>query len=103
VGVVSEDAKLGNGINWRLQNEATIDAVEIVGAVDEEIVGLGALAVDGVGLTGAERAAGFGEAGGEGNDAGLEQAKLREVAAIERKIEEFAFGDDSAETRGGGI
>ena len=72
-------------------------------AVDEIDVLLGTHAVDGVGLALAQRAAGGGDAGGERRDAGLQQPELREVAAVERQIDELASGDDAAERVGGRV
>ena len=73
VGVMGEDAEFGNRIDGRLENETAVDAVEVVGAVDKEIVGLGTLAVHGISLARTQRAAGFGEARSERNDARLEE------------------------------
>jgi len=97
VGVVGEDAKFGHRVHRWFQNEAAVDSIEVVGAVDQEIVGLGALAVDGVSLAGAQRAAGFGQAGCQWNHARLKKAELREIAAVQRQVENFTFGDDGAE------
>src|SRR5581483_3227540 len=37
-GVVSQDSELSNGITWRLQNKPAVYAVEVVRAVDQEII-----------------------------------------------------------------
>ena len=50
----------------------------------------GALPVDGEGLSGARDAAGLGETRGHGRHAGLQQAELRQIAAVQGKIRRLA-------------
>jgi hypothetical protein len=66
VGVVRQNAEFDNGIDGRLEHEAGVDGVHIVGAIDQEVIGFGALPVDRVGLTIAEGAARFLEARSQG-------------------------------------
>src|SRR5262245_63251267 len=56
VGGVGEDAEFGDGVDGRLHDEAAVDVVKVVSAVDEEVVGFGTLTVNGVGLAVTERA-----------------------------------------------
>src|ERR1700692_3464071 len=44
VGVVGENSELGDGVHGRLENEAAIHTIEVVRAIDQEIVGFGPLA-----------------------------------------------------------
>ena len=82
-----------------LQREAAVHAVHVLRAVDEIDVLLGPHAVHGIGLTLAQRPAGRRDAGGQRRDAGLQQAELREVAAVQRQIDELAAGDDACRAR----
>ena len=47
-GVVRKNSELSDGIHGRLENKASIHAVEVVGSVDEKIIGLGPLAIHSV-------------------------------------------------------
>jgi len=76
IRVERENAKFGNRIDGWLQNESSIYAIEVIRAVDEEVVRLRALAVHGVSLSAAQRAAGFGNAGRKGNHAWLQKPEL---------------------------
>lgn len=80
-------------VDWRLGDEPGINGIEIVRAVDQEIVRFGALAVHSVALALSNGAAGLHETGRERCDAGLQESKLRKIAAVERKIEQLAFAD----------
>ena len=51
IGIVSKNSELSDGIHRRFENESSIHAVEIVRSVNQKIVGLGALAIHGVGLS----------------------------------------------------
>src|SRR5260221_7553729 len=51
VGSVGENAEFGDGVHGRFHDESAIDVIEIVGAIDQKIVGFGTLTVDRVGLT----------------------------------------------------
>ena len=50
-GIVRKNSELGDGIHGRLENKASIHSVEVIGSVDEKIVGLGPLAIHRVCLT----------------------------------------------------
>ena len=89
VRVMRQNSEFSDGVHWRLQDEAGIDAVEVVGAVDQEIVRLRTLAIDGIALAVAQGATGFQKARRQGHNTGLQNAELREVAAVEGKIENF--------------
>ena len=80
-----EDAELGDRLDRELQRVAAVHPVDVLRAVDQVHVLLGPHAVDGVGLALPQAAAGGGDAGGQRRDAGLQQAELREVAAVERQ------------------
>ena len=80
---VRQDTELLDGIDGGLQHQTAVNDVKIIGAVDEEIVGFGALAVDGVCLAFAGETTRFEQAWGEGYDAGLQDAELRELAAVQ--------------------
>jgi hypothetical protein len=65
-----------------------------------KVVGFGTLAVYGVGLAVAQRATSLGKASGKGNHAGLQNAKLREMAAVQREVLDGALVNSLAK-RGG--
>ncbi len=92
-----EDAELGDRVDRQLERVAAVHAVDVLRAVDQVDVLLGPHAVDRVGLALPQAAARGGHAGRERRDAGLQQPELREVAAVERQIDELAAGDDAAE------
>src|ERR1700684_1202034 len=96
VRAVRDDAELADGVDRRLEDESTIDAVDVVRAVDEKVVGFGSLAIDRISLSIAERSARFGYPRRQGNDPRLQQAKLREVASVQRQILQFALLYDLA-------
>src|SRR5262249_50845850 len=98
-----QDAKFLDGVHGSFQGVAAVDAIDVADAVEQVVVGFGALSVDGVGLTGAQRAAGLGKSRRDGRDAGLEEAELREIAAVEREIDEITAGDDIADDGGSTI
>ena len=98
-----EDAELGDRFDRQLQRITAIHAVLVLRAVDQVHVLLGPHAVDGVRLALTQAAARGGDAGGERRDAGLQQPELREVAAVERQIDELAPGDDAAERVAGRV
>jgi len=100
---VGKNSELSDRVDRRFQDEATIDAVEIVGAIDQKIIRFGALAVDGISLTFTQGTAGGGKSGCDGHNAGLKNAELSEVAAIERQVKNFAFLHGFAETGGGAL
>lgn len=58
-GVVGENLELGDCIHGRLENESAIHAVEIIRAVDQEVIGLGPLAIHRVCLARAQRSSRF--------------------------------------------
>ena len=98
-----EDAELGDRLDRQLERIAAVHAVLVLRAVDEVHVLLGPHAVDGVRLSLAQAAAGGRDPGGQRRDAGLQQSELREVAAVERQIDQLAAGDDAAERVAGGV
>src|SRR5580692_5715149 len=76
IRAVRDDAELADGVDRRLEDESTIDAIDVVRAVDEKVVGFGSLAIDRIGLSIAERSTRFGYPRRQGNDPRLQQAKL---------------------------
>lgn len=51
VGVVSKNAEFRDGIHWRFENESSIHSVEVVRAIDQEIVRLRTLPVNPIRLS----------------------------------------------------
>ena len=88
---MGQNPELGDGVDRRLKNESSVHGVDIVGAVDQEIVRFRPLAVDCVSLALARGAAGLEQSGSQGHDAGLKQSQLREVAAIQRQVKNLAL------------
>src|SRR5262249_53372017 len=82
VGVVRQNLEFGNCIKRRLKDEAPIHTVEVVGAVDQEIIGFRSLTVHGVCLTIAEGSTGFAKSWSQGRDSGLQQTQLRKIAPV---------------------
>src|ERR1700760_2702612 len=99
VGGVGEDAELRDCIDGRFQHKATVNGIEVVRAIDQKIVGFGALAVDCVGLALAQRTSRLFEAGSDRDNARLQKAELRKVAPIQGKIENLALCNCLAEVR----
>ena len=98
-----EDPELGDRLDRQLERVAAVHAVHVLRAVDQIHVLLGPHAVHRVGLALPQAAAGRGDAGRQRRDAGLQQPELREVAAVERQIDQLAAGDDAAERVGGRV
>src|SRR5215471_12165264 len=73
VGIVGQNLEFGNCVKGRFEDEASIHSVEVVGAVDHEIIGLRSLTVHGVRLAIAKGSAGFAKSRGQRRDSGLEQ------------------------------
>ena len=88
---VGQNAEFRNGVGRRLQNEAGIYGVVVLGAVHQELVGFRPHAVHGIGLAAAHRAAGQLQSLGQRRSAGQQKAKLGEVAAVEREIDSLAI------------
>src|SRR3954471_2235515 len=84
IRVVGQDLELDDGINRRLENEASVHPVEVIRTIDQETVGLRPLTVDRIGLAGAQRASGLRETRREWYNSRLQQAQLREVSSIQR-------------------
>jgi len=103
VGIVRQNLKFGDGVDRRLENEASIHAIKVVRTVDQEVIRLRPLTIDRVGLAVAQGSAGFGKAGREGYHARLQQTELRKIAAVQWKFENVAFADRFAETSDGGL
>ncbi len=98
-----QDAELGDRLDRQLQRVAAVHAILILRTVHQIHVLLGAHAVDRVGLSLTQAASRRDHAGGERRDAGLQQAELREVAAVERQIHQLPAGDDASERVAGGV
>jgi len=97
VGVVGKNSELGDGVHGRLENETSIDTVEIVGSIDKKVVRLGPLPVRRIGLAGAQGASSFLQAGSQGDDSGLKQAELSKIASVEGQVKNFLLGDRLAQ------
>src|SRR5262249_22274698 len=82
IRVVSENSEFSDRIDRRFKHKSAVHAIEVVGAVDQKIIGLRSLPVDGVGLAIAERTTSFGQAGGKRNYSGLQQPELAEISAV---------------------
>ena len=97
-GVMSEDSEFGDRVDRWLKDESAVNAIEVVRAVNEEIVGFGTLSIDRVRLTFTERRPSLFQSGCERHDTRLQRAQLAEVPAIEGKIQNLTFKDDFAES-----
>ena len=95
-----QDPELGDRIDGNLHGEPAVHAVHVLRAVHQIDVLLRTHAVDGVGLTLAQRPSGRRDAASQRRDAGLQQAELREVSAVQRQVDELASGDDTSQRIG---
>ena len=106
---VREDLEFLDRVRRRAQHEAGVERVVVGRAVEQEVVRLVALAVD------VEAAGDVAEAAGRGvavlpaepdrrrDDTRNQRAELREVAAVERQVDDLLLIDDDAERRVGGF
>jgi hypothetical protein len=94
VALVVLDPELRDRVHRQLERVAAVHAVDVLRAVHEVDVRLGPHAVDGIRLPFAQRAARRRHPGRQRRDAGLHQAELREVAAVQRQVEQLPSGDD---------
>ncbi len=100
---VGEDLELLDRVRGRTQHEAGVEGVVVGRAVEEEVVGLVPHPVDVEAASPVAEAAGGGVAGqaAEGgrrrDHAGDEGAELREVAAVERQVDDLLLVDDDAQ------
>jgi hypothetical protein len=92
-----ENAKFRNRVDGRLEDETSIDPVEIVGTIDQEIVRFRPLAVHGIRLALAQGASGLRQPRGDRHDARLQHAELRKVTSIQGKIENFTIANSRAQ------
>jgi len=90
---VRQNVKLGDSIDRNMNHQPAIDSVEIVRAIDQKIVGLRPLAINGIGLAAAQRASGDREAGSDRENAGLKQPELSKIAAVQRQVQNVAFSN----------
>ncbi len=81
---VRQDAKFRDGVHGRFQHKSAINVVEIVRAINQEIVGFGPLPIYRVRLAVAQRSSGLLQARRDRSHTRLQQTKLREVPAIQR-------------------
>ena len=95
---MGKNLEFGNRIDRRLKHKSTVDGADIVGAVNQKVIGLRPLAIDGVGLVLPRRTSGFEQSGSQRDDARLKQSQLREVAAIERQVEDLALHHGLSQT-----
>ena len=100
---VRQDAKLGNGIDGKLNHEAAIDGIEVVRAINQKIVGFRTLAIHGVGLAVTQRASSGLESGSQGKNPGLKQTQLRKITAVQGQIQNLAFTDGFTQAGHGGF
>ena len=100
---LGQDPELGNRLDRQLERVAPIHPVQVLRPVDEIHVLLGPHAVDGIGLALPQAPAGRGDARGQRRDTRLQQPQLREVATVERQIDQLAAGDDTPQCVGGGV
>ena len=91
VCVVAQNLELGNCIDWRLKNKASIDRTHIIGAVDHEIVRFRPLAIDGIRLVLPCWTSSFQQSGRQRHYAGLKSSQLRKVTAIQRQVENLVL------------
>ena len=95
-----QDPELGDRIDGNPYGETSVHAVHVLRTVHEIDVLLRTHAVDGVGLTLAQRPSGRRHAGSEWRDARLQQAELREVSAVQRQVDELASRDHTSQRIG---
>src|ERR1700756_4163864 len=91
-----KNAEFGDGVHRGFHDEAAVDVVKVIRAVNQKIVGLRPLAIDSVCLAIAKGAARLGKTGSQRNNAWLKCAELREVAAIQRKAKNLTLTDGLA-------
>ena len=98
-----EDAELRHRVHRQLQRVAAVHPVDVLRTVHQVDVLLRPHAVDRVRLSLAQAAARRRHAGGQGRDAGLQQPELREVAAVQRQVEDLAPAHHRAQCVAGGV
>ena len=98
-GVVGagRDLELAHGVHRRRHGDAVQFGVAVEDAVEQEVIGVFARAVDVDGEIAAHRA---GRTRRGRNDAGKQQAELEEIAPVERQARDLAVLDQAAQ-RGG--
>ncbi len=87
---VRQDAEFSDGIDRNLEGKSSIHPIHILNAVQQEVIRLGTLAIDRVGLSTAKRSALCRQTCREWRHARLQQPQLRKITAIERQIENFS-------------
>src|SRR5579863_4897905 len=96
---VRQNSKFRDRIDRRLNDESSVHIVEIVRAVDKEIVRLGPLSIDGVSLSVAQASARFRKARRDRHNAWLQQTKLGKIATVQRQVQHIPLIDGFAKTR----
>ena len=92
-----EDPELGDRLDGKLEGIAAVHPVHVLRTVDQIHVLFRPHAVHRIRLALAQASTCGADAGRQRRDAGLQQAELREVPAVERQIDKLAAGDDPAE------
>ncbi len=98
-----QDAELRDRFHRQPQRKAAVHAVHVLRAVNEVDVLFGPHAVDGIGLSLTEAATSRGHPRGQRRDARFQQPELREIASVERQVNQLAPGDHAPEHIGGRI
>src|SRR5207302_5446158 len=96
--VVGENFEFGDSVERRPEHKASIDPIEVIGAIDQKIVGLRPLPVHRIGLPGAQRTSGFGQTGRQRYNPWLQESQLGKISAIQRKFENVTLSDGLAQT-----
>ena len=95
---MAKNFELGDRVDRWLEHESTIHRTLIIGAVDHKVIRFRPLPIDGIGLVLSRRASCFEQPGRQGHHARLKQPELREVAAVQRKVENLALHHGLPET-----
>ena len=90
-GRVGENTKFAEGVYGRLENVTPVDAVVVLDAVNQKLIGLRPQAIHRIGLHGSQGPPGILEALRDRRHPGLQQSQLGEIAAIKRQVEDVVF------------
>src|SRR5450631_2615499 len=81
-----DDAELADRVHRRLKDESAVNSVKVVRAIDEKVVRFRSLAINRISLPVAQPPSRFRYPRRQRNDSRLQQAKLREVASVQRQF-----------------
>ncbi len=93
-----KNSELGDRVDRWLKHKTSVHSIDIVGTVDQKIVRLRPLAIDGVSLARPGGTSGLKKSGGQRHDAGLKSPQLGKVTAVQRQVEDLALHHSLPET-----